>query len=207
MKLLYATTNEFKIQNMIDRLSDTNIEIITPKDLNDLIEIEENGTTVVENAILKATAYYNKYKMPTIAGDSALFVDKFTHQPGLCVRRIQGEYLEDDKLEDYYIKKLEEIGRVSNAHYVTGGAIIIEDKLYTIEIAEDEFILTADISTHPRGYDPLGRLEYDPILNKYFCELTQEDKKKRNYNSDTEWLKFIKKTLKSVEEKKDQIYD
>ena len=81
-KLLYATGNKFKIQSMKERLKGLDIEIISPKDLNLDIKVNENGKTVTENAIIKAKAYYNAVQIPTIAGDSALYVQKFEEQPG-----------------------------------------------------------------------------------------------------------------------------
>ena len=57
-KLFYATKNKFKIQNMKDRLKNLEIELITPYDIQISIDVNEDGNTVIENAILKANAYY-----------------------------------------------------------------------------------------------------------------------------------------------------
>lgn len=190
-KLFYATKNKYKIQNMKDRLKGVEIELITPYDTDIEIDINENGNTVIENAILKAKAYYEKVKIPTIAGDSSLFIEKFEIQPGLFVRRVDGEYLSDDELENYYIDKLIEVGGESNAYYITGLAIITSEGLKTKEIKEDEFILTSNISRTNRNDDVLGRLEFDRNMNKYFCEMTEEDKKDRNYTFDKECIEFI----------------
>ncbi len=190
-KLFYATKNKYKIQNMKDRLKGVEIELITPYDTDIEIDINENGNTVIENAILKAKAYYEKVKIPTIAGDSSLFIEKFEIQPGLFVRRVDGEYLSDDELENYYIDKLIEVGGESNAYYITGLVIITSEGLKTKEIKEDEFILTSNISRTNRNDDALGRLEFDRNMNKYFCEMTEEDKKDRNYTFDKECIEFI----------------
>lgn len=190
-KLFYATKNKYKIQNMKDRLKGFEIELITPYDTDIEIDINENGNTVIENAILKAKAYYEKLRIPTIAGDSALFIEKFEIQPGLFIRRVDGEYLSDEELENYYIDKLNKAGGESNAYYITGLAIITSEGLKTKEIKEDEFILTANICRTNRNKDALGRLEFDKNLNKYFCEMTEEDKKYRNYIFDKECVEFI----------------
>lgn len=87
-KLFYATKNKHKIQNMKDRLKELEIGLVTPYYVDMDIDVEESRNTVIENAILKAKAYYEKVKIPTIAGDSALFVEKFEVQPGLFVRRV-----------------------------------------------------------------------------------------------------------------------
>ena len=190
-KLFYATKNKFKIQNMKDRLKNLEIELITPYDIQISIDVNEDGNTVIENAILKANAYYKKVKIPTIAGDSSLFVKKFVSQPGLFVRRVDGKYLNDDELEEYYIQELDKVGGESKAYYITGLVIITEAGLKIKEIKEDEFVLTSNICKLDRNNDALGRLEFDEKLNKYFCEMTESDKKERNYTFDKECVDFI----------------
>lgn len=191
-KLFYATKNKYKIQNMKDRLKDFEIELITPYDINIEIEVEENGNTVVENAILKAKAYFEIVKIPTIAADSSLFVEKFKEQPGLFIRRVNGTYLKDEELEKYYIEKLIEVGGESEAFYVTGLAIVKNNNsIETVEIKEDKFILKSDMYKGSRNNDELGRIEFDSNINKYFSEMTEEDKKMRNYTFDKECVNFI----------------
>lgn len=105
-KLLYATGNKYKIQSMKERVKGLDIEIVSPKDLNINIKVEENGTSVTENALLKAKAYYEIAKIPTIAGDSALYVKEFEKQPGLYVHRIDGKELTIEETQDYYVNAL-----------------------------------------------------------------------------------------------------
>lgn len=81
MKLLFGTGNEFKYSLMKERLKELNdIEVITPKMLGLKIDIIEDGKTPEENAIKKAEQYYNVTKIPTIAEDSALYIDKFSNE-------------------------------------------------------------------------------------------------------------------------------
>lgn len=53
-KLLYATGNKYKIESMKKRLEGMDIEIISPKELNINIKVNEDGKTVTENAMIKA---------------------------------------------------------------------------------------------------------------------------------------------------------
>ena len=126
--LFFATRNKNKIENMEYRLRDYDIKLITPYDLNIDLYINENGKTVTENALIKAKAYYKKTNIPTIAGDSALFVEKFNNQPGLFVKRVNGKELNDDELENYYVRELEKVGGQSKAFYITGLAFIKDNK-------------------------------------------------------------------------------
>ena len=141
MKLFYATKNKFKINNMKNRISSLDIELVTPYDLDINVDVEEDGNTVVENAKIKAFAYADKVDMPVLAADSSLFVEKFEKQPGLFVHRIDG--LSKDEIEDYYISELNKVGGFSKAYYVTGLVLIVDGDCKTIESPEDEFLFTS----------------------------------------------------------------
>lgn len=194
-KLLYATGNKFKIQSMKERLKGLDIEIISPKDLNLKIEVNENGKTVTENAIIKAKSYYDAVQIPTIAGDTALYVQKFEEQPGLYVHRVNGRDLTFEESQNYYVEALKKVGGESEAYYYTGLAIIKDGKIYTKEIKEDMFIFTSKVCDKPSKYDGLSRIQIDPKLQKYICELTEEDMQKRNSTFDIECVKFINSVL------------
>lgn len=195
-KLLYATGNPYKIQSMKERLKGLDIEILSPKDLKISANVDENGKTVIENALLKAKAYYDIAKMPTIAGDTALYIKEFEKQPGLYVHRINGKELTAEETLDYYVQNLEKVGGESEAYYYTGLVIIKDAQVYKKEIKEDTFIFTSKLSEKPSKYDALSRIQYDPKLKKYICELTQEDMKNRDCTFDTQCVNFIKSVLK-----------
>ena len=195
IEVFFATKNKDKIIKMRNRLKGLDIKVITPYDINVNIEIEENGSNVIENATLKARAYFNKTKIPTIATDSSLYVEKFDVQPGLFIKRINGVTLNDDELEEHYINELNKVGGTSKAFYVTGLVLVQDGKVNSIEIKEDEFIFTSNVCKHNRNYDPLSRLEYDEKIGKYFCELDEIEMDKREYNFDKEAREFIKNNI------------
>lgn len=194
-KILYATGNKYKIESMKKRLEGTDIEIISPKELSINIKVNEDGKTVTENAMIKAQAYYKIAKIPTIAGDTALYIKEFEKQPGLYVHRINGKELTMEETQNYYIEALKKVGGESEAYYYTGLAIIKDGQEYTKEIKEDTFIFTSKVSDKPSKYDGLSRIQIDPKLQKYICELTEEDIKKRNCTFDIECVNFIKSVL------------
>ena len=171
-KLLYATGNKYKIESMKERVKGTDIEIISPNDLNIKLNVVEDGKTVVENARKKAKAYYDATKIPTIAGELTI----------------------EETLE-YYVQELKKVGGTSEAYYYTGLVIIKDDIEYNKEIKEDKFIFTSKMSDKPSKYDGLSRIQIDPRLNKYVCELTEEDIKNRNNTFDVECVNFIKSVL------------
>lgn len=193
--LLYATGNKYKIESMKERLKGLDIKIISPKELNINIKVNESGKTVTENAMIKAKAYYEVAHIPTIAGDTALYIKEFEKQPGLYVHRINGKELTIEETLKYYVETLKKVGGKSEAYYYTGLVIIKDGKEYVKEIKEDTFILTSNVSDKPSKYDGLSRIQIDPKLNKYICELTEEDIKRRNYTFDEESVDFIKSII------------
>lgn len=194
MKLLYATSNNFKINNMKRRLKNLPIELLTIKDINIKINIEEDGNTVVENAIKKAQAYYDKTKIPTIAGDSSLFINEFSkkEQPGLFVRRQKGKVMTNEEMLNHYIKLINKYGGKCVGHYVTGLALITDNGLFTKQICEDDIILTKVKSKSNKDNGaPLAPISINPNLQKYYNEMTEEDFKKISLKFDIECTKFI----------------
>lgn len=197
MKLLYATNNNSKVYNLRRRLENIPIEIITPKELGIKVNVIEDGKTAVENAIKKAQAYYEETKIPTIAGDSGLFIDGIPSdkQPGLFVRRVNGKVLSDDEMIEYYTKLIESIGGKSTGYYVTGLALITEQGLFTTEISEDKFILFSTISNNNHRGNPLDVMTIDPVLQKFYTDMTDEDFKSLGHVFDRECVSFLKKNL------------
>ena len=198
MKLLYATGNNSKIYNMKRRLEGLPIEIVTPKELGIKIDIVEDGETEVENALKKALIYYEKTKMPTIAGDSGLYIENLPKekQPGLFVRRVNGKELSDDEMINYYSDLINSVGGKSVSYYITGLALVGEDKIFTTEIKEDEFILSSIVSKNlnHRG-NPLDVMTIDPTINKYYTEMSDEEFKHLGQIFDTKCINFIKTNL------------
>lgn len=203
MKLLYATNNNSKVHNMRRRLEGLPVELITPKDLNLKLSIVEDGRTATENAIKKATAYYEKTKIPTIAGDSGLYIENIPQekQPGLFVRRVNGKNLTDAEMIDYYTNLIGTVGEKTIGYYITGLALVTSEGAQTIEIGEDKFILSSKTSNNlnHRG-NPLDVMTIDPVTKKYYTEMTDEEFKGLGHTFDRECIKFIKKYLLEQED-------
>jgi XTP/dITP diphosphohydrolase len=88
-KILIATTNQGKIFELVELFKDfPTVEIVTLSDL-DLadMDVEETGSTFAENAELKAVAYAQASRLPTIADDSGLEVDALDGRPGVMSDR------------------------------------------------------------------------------------------------------------------------
>ena len=104
VKLLYGTTNKAKLEVMENATKDLDIEIISLNEIEgELPKIEENGKTPLENAEIKARAYYEAFQMPVFSCDSGLYFDELEdeEQPGIHVRRVGGRELSDEEIRFY----------------------------------------------------------------------------------------------------------
>ncbi len=182
MKILYGTTNRAKLQAMRTALESFDIDIIGLGDINsELPCINENGGTPLENAEIKARAYYKAFNMPVVSCDSGLYFDELQEeeQPGLYVRRINGKELTDDEMIVYYGELAERhggriTGRYRNAIYF----ILDAEHHYSsmdMSIATEPFILVAKPhSKRVEGF-PLDALSVDIRTGKYYYDLDTKD--------------------------------
>ena len=100
MKVLFATTNPAKVRKYKAELEKRGIELLTLKDLDFELKVNESGKNAIENACIKAKTYYDATKIPTIGMDNNLFIEELSdeEQPGTHVRRIKGKELNDDEM-------------------------------------------------------------------------------------------------------------
>ncbi|MFR2196600.1 MAG: non-canonical purine NTP pyrophosphatase [Clostridia bacterium] len=129
MKVLFATTNPAKAKKYREQLAEDGIELITIKDLDEEIDINENGKNALENAYIKAETYYDKTKIPTIGMDDCLFIEGISEeeQPGTNVRRVNGKRLNDEEMIEYYTKLVKKYGNKLTAKWVYG-MVVCTDK-------------------------------------------------------------------------------
>jgi len=177
MEIFYATTNAGKIYNLRRIVRDLPLEIVTPGDLGIKLEVEEDGDTAVENAAKKARAYHELVGRPTLAGDSALYIEGLPseRQPGLRVRRVGGKELSDEETIEYYAGLIREYGGPRDAWYVTGLALLADGHLHTVEIEEDRFALVAERDQHPHRVSPLDVLSIELSSGKYYSALGDDE--------------------------------
>ena len=202
MKLLFATGNQMKYEMMKERLKELKeIEVLIPKMLDINIDVVEDGLTPEENAIKKATQYYEVAKIPTIAEDSGLYIDKFSddEQPGLFVKRVNGvEGLSDEEVLQHYLDMLNKYGGESLASYHTGVCLIDENgNIYSSVLEEEKFKMTTEIDENSVGKSGgvLNCISYDINANKYFNDRNEEDIKNHYKRLDEEYRGLVKKYI------------
>ena len=90
-KIIFATGNKDKMKEIRMILSDLDVEILSMKEAGISVDIEENGTTFEENALIKARAICKLAGEMVLADDSGLEVDYLNKEPGVYSARYMGE--------------------------------------------------------------------------------------------------------------------
>ncbi|MGL4952691.1 MAG: XTP/dITP diphosphatase [Culicoidibacterales bacterium] len=94
-QIILATNNHHKLQEFRSMCEPLGIHVLSLKDIDIIIEIEENGTTFAENASMKAETIAKLTNLPVFADDSGLVVDALNGAPGIHSARFAGEHGND----------------------------------------------------------------------------------------------------------------
>ncbi len=179
MKLVLASRNRHKIDEITRVLSESGIEgveILSLDDIGYVGEIEETGTTFEQNAIIKARVaasmgYYS------IADDSGLEVDALGGQPGVYSARYAGEPCNDKNNNDKLLYEMENIpNEKRNAKFVSVIAFLDPNTPDAPHIFRGECegqMLREERGSGGFGYDPLF---YMPQLDKTYAEINTDEK-------------------------------
>ena len=121
-KILFATTNPAKVQTYQTELERRGFEVVTLKDLNLNLKVQETGKNSIENAYIKSKAYYDATGITTISMDNSLFIENIPEklQPGTYVRRVNGKELSDDEMITYYTDLVKQYGGKLTAKWIFG---------------------------------------------------------------------------------------
>ncbi len=173
MKLVLATQNPKKLQEMNEILSSLGVEVLSEADLGAKVEVEETGETFEENARLKATAVMKATGLGAIADDSGLCVDALNGAPGVYSARYGGEGLDDRGRCTLLLNALR--GQTNRAaHFHTSIVCVFPDgEELTAQGECAGTIAFVPMGEGGFGYDPLF---FVPELRKTFAQLTAEEK-------------------------------
>ncbi len=182
MKLLYGTTNDGKLQAMKNALKDFDIELIGLNDLEgEFPRIKEDGTTPLENAEIKARAYFKAFGIPVFSCDSGLYFEELSdeEQPGLHVRRVGGKELTDEEMIAYYAALAEKHGGKITGRYRNAIYFILDESHHFSSmdksIATEPFILVKKPhAKRVKGF-PLDSLSVDIATGRYYYDLEVKD--------------------------------
>ena len=181
-KLLIATNNKGKVVELQDLLKDTGIELITPADINLILEVEEDGATYAENASKKAIAFAHASGLISLADDSGLEVEALDGAPGLYSARYHPKPgANDADRRAYMIENLRGKPHPWTAHFHATIAVAIpEQDVHIVEGNCYGVIIPEERGTGGFGYDPIFLF---PELNKTMAELEMEEKNRLSHRA------------------------
>lgn len=178
MTIVFATNNNHKLSEIQDILGST-IEVKSLKDIGCHVDIPETGTTLEENAQIKANYVWDNFQTMVFADDTGLEIDALNGEPGVYSARYAGGEGHDS--EANIQKVLANLQGVENrkARFRTVIAFIYKDKKTGNKITKlIEGVVNGSIITEKRGEAGFG---YDAIFvpegyDKTFGELGMDIK-------------------------------
>lgn len=173
-RILFATGNEGKMREIKEILGDLGLSILSMKEAGIDIEIEENGKSFEENAVIKAKAIRAQQICRergdiVLADDSGLEIDYLNKEPGIYSARYMGEDTSYRVKNANIIKRLEGVpDERRTARFVCAIAAALPDGTHFTTMGTIEGII---------GYEEKGEngFGYDPIfyLPEYGCSTAQ----------------------------------
>ena len=197
LKLLIATNNKGKVEEIQDLLKDIGVKLVTPNDMDIKLHVEEDGSTYAENAEKKALAFAHASSLISLADDSGLEVDALNGAPGLFSNRYSpplslpqnsknlggdGGGRTDADRRAYLLKNLKDKPRPWTAAFHATIAIATPGNS-SVRFAEGECkgeIIPEERGTGGFGYDPIF---FIPETNRTMAELSMEEKNRLSHRA------------------------
>lgn len=176
MKILIATHNIKKRAELERILSPLGIDVVIDTDIRCILrDVEENGSTFEENALIKAKAGCEDSGLPCIADDSGLVVDALNGAPGIYSARYCGVHGDDEANNNKLLNELKNVpDDKRTARFVCAVCCYFPDgNTITVKGACEGTIYHEKHGNGGFGYDPLFNCEGKP-----FGEITGEEKDK-----------------------------
>ena len=176
MKVVLASRNRHKLEEIQQILSKYDIELVLQSELGVEIDVDETGKTFEDNSLLKAEAVVRATGLPALADDSGLSVDALGGEPGVYSARYGGEACVTDRDRlNHLLKNLRGIrSDERTARFVCAITLLYPDgrKLLAYGTCEG-YIATEPHGSAGFGYDPVF---YVPSEGCTFAEMGSEKK-------------------------------
>lgn len=194
MKIIIATHNKHKLQEMSRILSPMGYEVVTDTDLGiELSDVEENGETFLDNARIKAEAGCRESGLACIADDSGLCVDFLGGAPGVFSARYSGVHGDDEGNNRKLLSELEGVPTEKRtAHFACAICVCFPDGSEITATGKCEgYIGYEKKGSNGFGYDPLFM-----VGDRSLAEMTAEEKDAISHRGNA--LKELQKILPSI---------
>ena len=173
MKLLAATENPHKLQEIRRILEPLGITVLSAGQAGAQATKEETGQTFMENARIKAWDFFSQTGIPTLADDSGLCVDALEGRPGVYSARYGGEGLSHTAKIGLLLREMDGVAPAQrSARFVSAVCCILD----TDTVLECEGVCEGSIGYRPVGEGGFG---YDPIFmleGRSYAQLTPAQK-------------------------------
>ena len=178
---IYGTLNPAKLQVMRECLAALDIEIVGLEDIDsELPDIDESGSSPIENARIKALAYYKVLKRPVFACDSGIYIEGLpdSEQPGVHIRRVNNKRLNDEEMTNHYAALAAKLGGKAVAQYRNAICLVMNENEIHEYFGEDLFgkaFYIAD-KPHPKRVEgfPLDCLSIHIESGEYYYNRPDE---------------------------------
>lgn len=180
--LIVASGNQNKINEVKEILSPLGYHVQSMKEIGIDIEIEENGATFEENALIKARTISHITKKVVLADDSGLEVEILDNAPGIFSARYAGEHGNDRANNEKLLRELEDVPMEKRgAKFCCAIAMVFPEEKEVVVTGECQGrIGYAPIGNNGFGYDPLFII---PELGKTFAQLEKEEKNRISHRA------------------------
>lgn len=181
-QILIATKNIGKVNEFKALFSQMGIEVKSLLDFPEVTDIEETGSSFVENAVLKAEAISVQFNEVVIADDSGLTIDVLNGRPGIFSARYAGEEKNDQANNKKVLSELVGVPfEKRKAHFQCALAVAFPQKeTITVEGVCDGYITEDPVGNNGFGYDPIF---FIVEKNKTMAQLTKEEKNKISHRA------------------------
>ncbi|OPJ64171.1 XTP/dITP diphosphatase [Clostridium oryzae] len=193
--IIIASNNDHKVKEIKEILRELDFNIVSLKEAGIDIDVEETGSTFIENSRIKAEAIYNvlgdrKKDYMVMADDSGLSVDVLGGAPGVYSARYAGEHGNSKKNNDKLLSEMKDKSD-RKARFVCSIVIIgAKDEPIEVEGYVEGVIAEQECGQDGFGYDPLF---YVPEFKKTFAEMTSEEKNSISHRGNA--LKKVREEL------------
>ena len=195
-RIVFATGNAGKIKEIRMIMEDTGLEVVSMKDAGIKADIEENGRTYEENALIKARAVA-AFTKDIVMDDSGLEIDALNKEPGIYSARYLGEDTPYSIKNANLIQRLDGVPEEKRtARFVCAIAAVLPDgRELTTRATIEGRIGYEEKGANGFGYDPIF---YVPEFGKTTAELTEEEKNQVSHRGKA--LELMKEELKKNED-------
>lgn len=202
MKIVVATGNKDKVKEIKEILRDMAAEVVTMKEAGVPVEAAENGSTFLENAVIKAkavameTAESEDWREAVVmADDSGLVIDALNGEPGIYSARYLGHETSYREKNGDLMRRLEGVpDEKRSARFICAIAAVCPDgRVLTAEAAMEGRIGYEERGENGFGYDPIF---YLPEFGATSAELSLEEKNRISHRGKA--LRLMREKLMQI---------